>query len=210
MRFITAVFFLFPLFGYPQKDLDSIIYSKYLQRFEEERKVKITFVINKDIDTLQKNTLVDIQSVVDDIRGFIAGDKSSVSWVYFYCKDLIPVLRKDTSWVSVIAKLKNREYCEHAIKNNFIQNLNVIRISEHQYRSYRNPNHIENNWKRFHLKYPMPSALTELSGIASDDKHAVFYFSSHCGGLCGIGQLVKFYKDDSEWKFLATWMLWQN
>ena len=100
------------------------------------------------------------------------------------------------------------------IENNFSADLNTIIINKRTFNKYfkhsKSNKRIEKNWIRFHNTYKMPSALIEFSDIAKDEKHAVFYFSNRCGGLCGDGNLIFFINENGEWKLLKEIPLWYN
>lgn len=69
---------------------------------------------------------------------------------------------------------------------------------------------IDEGWATFHEDYPGYSLLVNLSEIVSDGKRAIFYMSHRCGGLCGAGYMVLFYKDTSGWRFTCTLPIWMS
>jgi len=216
MRSIIIVLILFPTlaFSQPTKE-DYGIYSQYLKVFQASKKVeKIYFVINEMTVNSQNNYLIDINSVVNDLRGNIKGDINGRSGVYSTFKDFAITLTKDTLWIPLIAELNQKMKRSFKIENNFSSDLQTIVISDTTAQKYfrhsKTSKQIERSWARIHKQYPMSSALIELSQIVSDGKRAVFYFSWRCGGSCGDGDLVFFRKENNEWKYLYSAALWYN
>ncbi|MFI5136347.1 MAG: hypothetical protein ACHQIM_00880 [Sphingobacteriales bacterium] len=207
---------LFPCLAFSQATKgDYDIYSKYLKVFQANKKVeKICFVVNETTAYSQKYFLPDVDQVVTDLTGYLKGDQTLLSEVSFTFRDVIHTLTKDTLWIPVIAELSQKIKQNFKIENNFSSDLQTIVIGNNTAKKYfrhsKTVKQIDRNWVRFHRKYPMPSALIELSEIASDGQRAVFYFSTRCGGLCGDSDLIFFSKENGEWKFLAKAPLWYN
>lgn len=65
-------------------------------------------------------------------------------------------------------------------------------------------------WGRYYEKYPNSNGLVHLSrvGFSPDGNQAAFYFSNHCGGLCGGGHFVIMEKVNSTWKVLQDVEVW--
>ncbi|HEY4325397.1 MAG TPA: hypothetical protein VGN20_15480 [Mucilaginibacter sp.] len=190
-----------------QDDKESYaIYSQYLKQFRNE-KGSTDFVVRTSTDNIRKYHSDDVSGVVTGIRGYVKGDFS----FEFFFRPRVNDLRKDTLWIPLIDELSKKIKNEFIIKSEFAPDLQTILISNNIYKKYfGNNKQTEKNWNRFHTQYPIPAFLIDLSEIASDGKRAVFYFGSHCGGLCGHGALVLYYKDGSEWKFLTTISLWDS
>ncbi|HEY2582722.1 MAG TPA: hypothetical protein VGI43_12990 [Mucilaginibacter sp.] len=207
MKSMFLSFLLLPCILKAQDDKESYaIYSQYLRQFRNE-KSRADFVIRTSTDNIRKYHSDDVSEMVTGLRGYVKGDFS----FEFFFRPKVNDLRKDTLWIPLIDELSKKIKNEFIIKNEFAPDLQCILISDGIYRKYfGNNKYIDKNWNRFHVQYPIPAFLIDLSEIVGDGKRAVFYFGSHCGGLCGSGSLILFYKDGSEWRFLTTISLWNS
>jgi hypothetical protein len=212
MKALIITLTLFPFFALAQTKQDNYdIYSKYLKIYQNEKKTEFNFVIRESTDYVTKYKSKDIEEIGDELRGYLIGDKVSMSSVQFLYRQFIPTLKADTLWMPLIFQLDQEMKKEYVLKNMFSNDLRATVITNKEYDKYfRNSRNLTKEWKTFHRKFPNRAVIAQFSQIAYDNKRAVFYFSSQCGGLCGVGQLVLFYKDNAEWKYLCTLLIWQS
>jgi hypothetical protein len=211
MRSIILILVLFPCLVSAQTTKDDyVIYSQYLKEFQIERKSKIDFVVRRSAEYDDNDGLV---VYVDELRQFLK-NKTSMPSVEFRFRKFTGTLIKDTLWVSLLAELDKKMKKSFEIEDSFSPDLKTDIINDKTYKKYfrnfKNFKHIERNWIRFHQQYPIPSIVIEFSAVASDGQRAVFYFSNRCNPLCGEGDLVFFYKENNEWKYLSHSALWYN
>lgn len=110
-----------------------------------------------------------------------------------------------------MARLNQTMNKKYTLKNKFSRDLPLSILADFQYDEYfKKNNKVEEGWNSFHDDYPGKSFLIEFSQIIKDTKHAVFYFSSRCGGLCGHGCLVLYVNDASGWKYIGTLPIWDS
>ena len=180
MRLIVWLLILFPCVAFSQAMKEDYgIYSQYLKVFQASKKVdKIYFVVNETTANNQNNYLIDINSIVNDLRGNIKRDINARSGVYSTFKDFAITLTKDTLWIPLIAELNKKMKQGFKIENNFSSDLHTIVISDTTAKKYfkhsKAGKQIERKWARFHKQYPMPSVLIELSEIANDGQRVAF------------------------------------
>lgn len=145
--------------------------------------------------------------MLNEFRDYLKGDKLAES-SFFKFESFKDTLKKDTLWLPLIARLNQRLHKEHIIKNIFSKDMHVSMFTYNQYAEYFEEKSINDSWIEFHEDFPGHSILTDLSEIVSDDKRAVFYFSWRCGGSCGDGSLILFYKAKSGWKYVCSIPMW--
>jgi len=210
---IIIVLLAFPLLVFGQKNPeDYTIYSKYLKIYQDNKKAKLSYVIRVSTDYGKKSYGSDIGDILQEIRGYLKGDKSDGS-AFFRFEAFKDTLKSDTLWLPLMTRLQERMKHEYRIQNQFSNNLQITMLTYNHYIEYfdkTNSRDIDNGWASFHEDYPDKPLLINLSEIVNDGKRAVFYFSSQCGGLCGVGQLVLFYKDKSEWRFVLVIPMWES
>jgi hypothetical protein len=208
---ITIVMVL-PCFVFGQSKVDDYdIYSSYLKTYQYNNNVKFNYVIMVSSDYGKRNNESDIGGILEDFRDYLKDGKDA--GVFIQCWYFRDTLKKDTLWLPLIARLNKRIQKEHIIQNSFSKDLQVFMLPYNEYIKYfdkDNGKDIDEGWTSFHENYPGYSLLINLSEIESDGKRAVFYLSHQCGGLCGAGYMVLFYKDASGWKFIGTLPIWMS
>lgn len=193
------------------KQDDYNIYSKYLKVYQNEKKAKLNFVVKESTDYGIKYNPTEIKDIADDLRGYLNGDKVSASNVLLLYREFAKTIKTNTLWIPLILQLHQQMQNEYILKNVFSNNLRVTVIGNHEYENYfKSYKHLTEGWELFHHKFSNKAILIQLSQIASDGKRAVFYFSSQCGGLCGTGRLILFYKQNDEWEYFDTLSIWQS
>jgi hypothetical protein len=203
-----------PCFVFAQSNIDDYaVYSSYFRMFNDTRGGKHTFVVQVSTNYGRKEGESDIISVLDDFREYVKNKK--VGDAFFKNFFLIDTLKKDTLWLPLISKLIQRMHKPHVIQNRFSKDLDVFLLPYTEYIKYFGESGssikgIDDAWASFHENYPDHGILTDLSEIVNDGKRAVFYFGWRCGGLCGDGSLVMFYKEGLEWKFVTAIPMWYN
>jgi len=208
--FLIAIIILIPCLCFGQKNTsDYDIYSEYFRVFQKQHGGEYNFVIKVKPGYNPTEEDTGISSFLYDVRGDIKEGKIPGSFV-LNCPQLIDTLKKDTSWLLLIDQLNKGLKKQHTIRNAFSKDIRVSMFTYGQYAEYFENKEINEGWANFHDDYPGHSVLTTVSDIASDGRRAVFYFSWRCGGLCGDGSLVMFYKDASGWKYLCSITLWQT
>jgi len=206
---LIAIVFVIPCLCFGQKKTDDYtIYSEYLKAFQHQREGKYNFVVRVTPDYGPSKDGSDLSALLQDFRDYLKGGKLTGSY-FLKCPQLVDTLKKDTLWLSLIAQLNGSLKKTHTIRNAFAKDIHVSMFTYSQYAEYFENKTIDEGWASFHEDYPGHSILTDISEIASDGKRAVFYFSWRCGGLCGDGSLVIFYKDASGWRYVCTVTLWQ-
>ena len=148
----------------------------------------------------------DIEGMITTFRSYVHGEKDAMMDMgYWAFRDTLKI---DTLWIPLIERLRQNIRKKFIIKNKFSEDLNVSLMPYNHYAECFVDKEIREGWDSFHEDYPGYSYLTELSVIVNDDKRAVFYFSTRCGGLCGTGQLVLFYKDVSGRRYVGVLPIW--
>jgi len=215
-KYLLVILMLFPYVAFAQTTTeDYSIYSKYLNDFENNRKgTKLDLIVLDTMAWSLKYNEPAIDDIVADFRRYFRGDKSNFEYEYTLFREFTKALITDTLWISRLDDLNKKIKAGFKLENFFPIALQVKVINKHTFNKYfkfsDKRRQVERNWMRFHREYPMPSALIELSPIASDGTHAVFYFSMRCEGLCGEGDLVFFEKENGKWKSLYKAPLWYN
>ncbi|WP_431162820.1 hypothetical protein [Flagellimonas beolgyonensis] len=72
---------------------------------------------------------------------------------------------------------------------------------------HRGKRYRKNAWEKIKKKYGT-DLVFQLSRVNYLDKYASFYYSYHCGGLCGSGNFVIMEKIQGKWKILKSFELW--
>lgn len=192
-----------------KKSFDYGIYSEYFRVFQSEHGGKCNFIVRVQPKYGPTGDEPDIWSVLDELRDYSKNGRVTGSF-FLYCQKLADTLKRDTLWLPLIDKLNKSIKRPHTIRNNFEKDIQVSMFTYSQYAECFENRSIEDGWGNFHEDYPGNSILTNISEIVNDDKRAVFYFSRRCGGLCGDGSLVLFYKDFTGWRYLCSIILWQS
>lgn len=207
---LILIVVLIPSLCFGQKKIDNYaIYSEYLRVFQQRHGGEYNFVVKvKPV----YNSFEDEPGISFFLNDFREDTKANhVSGTFaLYCPQLMDTLKKDTSWIHLIDQLSKSVKKSHTIRNAFAKDINVSMFTYNQYAKYFEDKNIKDGWNSFLEDYPGHSVLTTISDIVSDDRHAVFYFSWRCGGLCGDGSLVMFSRDASGWKYLCSIILWQS
>jgi len=207
---LVAIISLIPSFCLGQQKSDDYnIYSEYFRVFQKQHGGEYNFVIKVKPGYNPTKEDTGISSFLYDVRGDIKEGKIPGSFV-LNCPQLIDTLKKDTSWLLLIDQLNESFKKQHTIRNTFAKDIHVSMFTYSQYAEYFENKDMDEGWASFREDYPVHSILTTVSDIISDGKRAVFYFSWRCGGLCGDGSLVMFYKDARGWKYLCSVRLWQS
>ncbi len=211
MRWVLLIFLLFPHLVFGQKLPDEYdMYSKYLKIFQDTKKVELNLVIMVSSTYGKKNNESDLGSSLIDFRNYLRGNKSDAS-AFFQCEAFRDTLNKDTLWLPLIDELNKKLAKDHnTIRNQFSEGLKINLLTYNHYDGYFGDGDIDGGWATFHEDYGDKSALINLSQVVNDGKRAVFYFSSQCGGLCGEGRIVLFYKDRAGWRFVIGLPLWAS
>jgi hypothetical protein len=212
MRSVILILAFFPCLVFAQATKeDYAMYSQYLDLNQKDKSAQFNFIVRQSTDYIIKYDKTSINEMVNEFRGFTKEDKESIADLEALYRLFIPVLKTDTLWIPLIAELNQKMQYKFVVKNEFSPGLQTTVIRDHAYKKYFGKHkNIKKGWERFHGHYGKISLLIDLSAIANDGKHAVFYFARRCGGLCGAGQLVLFYKENSEWKYLMTLNIWQS
>lgn len=203
---ITIVMIL-PCFVFGQiKTDDYIIYSQYLQVYQQEKKTHLNYVIK---DSTCYSDESEISDILKNFRSYVKGEKWAESMFigFYYFRD---TLKKDTLWLPLLEQLTHRLHRD-IIENKFPKKPHVAIIAYPAYAVYfggHNSVDNEKGWISFKNDHPRHSYLIDFSEIISDDKRTVFYFTGSRGSLGGEGDLVLFYKVGSEWKFVGIIPLW--
>jgi hypothetical protein len=183
---------------------DYSIYSDYLKIFQKSKSHQFNFVVRTSTDYGRHGGNSDIKGLVDLYRDYVKGEKSSLSTMVFRYQFFMDTLRKDTSWIPLIARLYEQMHHEYLIHNKFSNDVKVSMLTYNHYEEYFGNKQPKEGWDSFHEDYTDKSLLIDLSEILNDDKHAVFYFSFRCGGLCGGGNLILYCKVNSKWQYAGT------
>jgi len=211
---ITIVMIL-PCFVFGQSKTDEYaIYSSYFRAFNKERGGKHTFAIKISSNFNNYEDVWGIEGVLTDFRNFVMNKTVSGSFMP-NTLFLLDSLKRDTLWLPLISKLISGIHKPHVIKNYFSKDLQVFLLPYNEYIKYfgdseNSAKGIGEAWASFHENYPDHGILVDLSEVVSDGKRAVFYFGWRCGGLCGDGSLILFYKDNSVWHLVAGIPMWYN
>lgn len=205
MKLMVILFIFSPclVFGQKIKD-DYSIYSKYLEVFKHEHGNDINFVIRVSLDR-RKEIESSTWDILDDSRSYLKGSQTLGFFRREFFRD---TLKKDTMWLPLIAALDQEQKQVQFINGKLLKDLPISMLSDYQYDEYFGNNRVEEGWASFHEDYPGKSFLITLSRVVRDEKRAAFYFSSQCGGLCGHGCLVLFYKDLQGWRYVGTLSMW--
>ncbi|HTE00701.1 MAG TPA: hypothetical protein VK668_15520 [Mucilaginibacter sp.] len=208
---VVIVFLVFPLLVFGQKMPENyVIYSKYLKLNQDNKKDKLNYVIRVSNDD-REGGREDIMDMTQDFGHYLKGDKSALNGFFGGRRALVPVLIADTLWLPLLERLYKNMGKQYLIQNKFSNGLQITMLTYNHYDEYfdkSNARDIEDGWASFREDYPERPFLIGLSEVVNDGQRAVFYFSSKCGSLCGVGQLVLFYKEKSEWKFVLAISLW--
>lgn len=204
-RLAIVAFLVFPSLVFGQAITnDYSIYSDYLKIFQKSKDHQFNFVVRTSTEYGRRRGNSDIEELVDLYRNYVKGEKSSLSTMLSQYRFFMDTLRKDTSWIPLIARLSERMHKEHLIHNKFSNDLKVSMLTYNHYEEYFGDKQPEEAWDSFHEDYTDQSLLIDLSEIVNDDKHCVFYFSFRCGGLCGGGDLILYCKINSKWQYAGT------
>jgi hypothetical protein len=206
---LIVIILSLPCVGFSQSNADDYdIYSSYLKSYQKQTGKGINYVIRVSGDFKKYNNASDIAGILIDFRNYLKDGKDA--GLFFQCSFFRDTLKTDTSWLQLIGQLHQKMQKEYNIQNKFSKGLQISMLTDSHYTEYFDNGNIEQGWSAFHDDYPDNSLLVSLSQIINDGKRAVFYISQQCGGLCGAGYMVLFYKDVSGWRFVGTIPIWMS
>jgi len=211
MRLIVLLLILLPCLAFSQATKEHYdIYSQYLKNYQAQRGKRMHFVVRESTDYFRKYDTTGIREIINELRNYLKGDAVSRSDVAFQFQSFADTLKRDTTWMSLIAELDRKTKSELVLRNEFSKAIHTSIISNSTYENYFKIKDFRKGWTDFHKHYPKSAVMVEFSAIVSDGRHAVFYFIAKCGGLCGAGYMVFGYKENNKWKFIVTQPLWQS
>ncbi|MFN0728308.1 hypothetical protein [Polaribacter gochangensis] len=212
--FLCLLFFISSNFSFSQTQEDN--YEIY------------NFAINRQINNFfdKTNSIILIEKYVEKYKQDFSIEKE-------YTKDSIQdfaMLRVQTSSINnknFIKKISTEKSLKIALSNlidnfnnhpsinrekikvNQVSNINII--SSRKFYSFFNKRgkNIDRSWDKIQKKYNS-NIVIELSKISYKEKYACFYYSYHCGSLCGSGSLIFMEKKNGKWTFLTELNLWMS
>ena len=207
---IFTIVFFFSFFSFSQTKSDNYeIYSSVLNGIIEEwfdESLNSVVIIEKYDDRNKLDLSLVTELTKDSIEPF------TLDWLFKYGDTVIQNrFKNDKKLKKAIAGLTQNFEVHPRIEPNLLR-LKEIAVQTmtldkfysflHKGKRYR-----KNAWKRIKKKYGT-DLVFQLSRVNYLDKYATFYYSYHCGGLCGSGNFVVMEKINGEWKILKSFQLW--
>ena len=186
-----------------------IVYSNYLKsidsKYQENSKGNCTFVVRISSNDELNNNRKSIAEIAKTWRGYLKGDKASVSDFLFEFRSSMSIVN-DTLFLPLIEKLRDDLSNTHPLKSRFTSDLHVFMLTYSEYSRYLDGHNFD--WALFHQTYSSYSELVDFSNVFSDGKRALFYCARQYNALGGVGELIFYYKDQNGWHLSGVVNLW--